>query len=116
MERTRTLITAAVIVTGVALLISVRALSDAPKKKSAARRLAHARPAAGGKKVATVKATVKKKVKKKIPAGDRLMYTTYFYTANEAVIHGYQMGTGVRIVSLADRAGRRAPVSRPTSC
>ena len=31
----------------------------------------------------------------------RLMYTTYFYTAAEAVIHGYENDTKVRIVSLA---------------
>jgi hypothetical protein len=35
--------------------------------------------------------------------GDRLMYTTYFYTAAEAVIHGYEANTNVRIVSLSDR-------------
>jgi len=32
--------------------------------------------------------------------GSRLMYTTYFYTANEAVVHGYDKDTKVRIVSL----------------
>jgi hypothetical protein len=32
--------------------------------------------------------------------GDRLMYTTQFYTANEAVIHGYEAGTNVRILDL----------------
>jgi len=30
------------------------------------------------------------------------MYTTYFYTASEAVVHGYEDKTKVRIVSLAD--------------
>ena len=34
------------------------------------------------------------------PAGKRLMYTTYFYTANEAVVHGYEAKTRVRIISL----------------
>lgn len=34
-------------------------------------------------------------------AGDRLMYTTYFYTAGEAIVHGYEEETNVRIVSLA---------------
>src|SRR5688572_30798804 len=29
-----------------------------------------------------------------------LMYTTYFYTAAEAVVHGYAADTKVRIVSL----------------
>jgi hypothetical protein len=33
-------------------------------------------------------------------AGNQLMYTTYFYTAAEAVIHGYENDTKVRIVSL----------------
>ena len=32
--------------------------------------------------------------------GDRLLYTTYFYTANEAVVHGYEKDTKVRIISL----------------
>ena len=32
--------------------------------------------------------------------GDRLMYTTQFYTANEAVIHGYEADTNVRILDL----------------
>lgn len=32
--------------------------------------------------------------------GKRLMYTTYFYTANEAVVHGYEKDTKVRIISL----------------
>ncbi len=31
-----------------------------------------------------------------------LFYTTYFYTAAEAVVHGYENGTNVRIVSVAD--------------
>lgn len=34
-------------------------------------------------------------------AGNRLMYTTYFYTANEAVIHGYENDTNVRIISMS---------------
>jgi hypothetical protein len=32
--------------------------------------------------------------------GNKLMYTTYFYTATEAVVHGYEKDTKVRIVSL----------------
>lgn len=35
--------------------------------------------------------------------GERLMYTTYFYTAAEAIVHGYEADTNVRIVSLSDR-------------
>jgi len=35
-----------------------------------------------------------------MPTGDRLMYTTYFYTAGEAIVHGYEDGTSVRIVSM----------------
>ena len=30
----------------------------------------------------------------------KLQYTTYFYTAGEAIVHGYEPGTKVRIVSL----------------
>lgn len=42
-------------------------------------------------------------------ATDGRMYTTYFYTAAEAVVHGYEKDTKVRIVSLADPAtGRKA--------
>ena len=33
-------------------------------------------------------------------AGDRLMYTTYFYTAGEAIVHGYEEGTNAKIISL----------------
>lgn len=32
--------------------------------------------------------------------GSKLMYTTYFYTATEAIVHGYEQDTNVRIVSL----------------
>ena len=32
--------------------------------------------------------------------GAKLMYTTYFYTATEAIVHGYEPNTNVRIVSL----------------
>lgn len=32
--------------------------------------------------------------------GSKLMYTTYFYTATEAIVHGYEQETNVRIVSL----------------
>lgn len=32
----------------------------------------------------------------------RLLYTTYFYTAGEAIVHGYEPDTKVRIVSLAE--------------
>jgi hypothetical protein len=35
--------------------------------------------------------------------GSRLMYTTYFYTAAEAIVHGYEPDTHVRIVSLSDK-------------
>jgi hypothetical protein len=36
-----------------------------------------------------------------LPTGQgRLMYTTYFYTAAEAVVHGYEANTKVRIVSM----------------
>lgn len=38
---------------------------------------------------------------------DGRMYTTYFYTAAEAVVHGYQEGTKVRIVSLSDPSTER---------
>ncbi len=40
---------------------------------------------------------------------DSRMYTTYFYSAAEAVVHGYEDKTRVRIVSLANAAtGRKA--------
>lgn len=35
-------------------------------------------------------------------AAPKLLYTTYFYTAGEAVVHGYEADTQVRIVSLAE--------------
>lgn len=38
------------------------------------------------------------------PAPTTLQYTTYFYTAGEAIIHGYEPETKVRVVSL-DRKG-----------
>jgi hypothetical protein len=40
-------------------------------------------------------------------AKDDKMYTTYFYTAAEAVIHGYEKDTKVRIVSLSDPSTKR---------
>lgn len=43
----------------------------------------------------------------KPPAGDGSMYTTYFYTAAEAVVHGYEKDTKVRIVSLSDPETQR---------
>src|SRR4051812_1752365 len=46
-----------------------------------------------GKPIATEKTAA---VKEKHPP----LYTTYFYTAGEAVVHGYEAGTNVRIVSL----------------
>lgn len=36
-------------------------------------------------------------------APNKPMYTTYFYTAGEAVIHGYEADTRVRVVSLEKR-------------
>jgi hypothetical protein len=35
--------------------------------------------------------------------GERMMFTTYFYTAGEAVIQGYEDGTNVRVFALATR-------------
>jgi len=35
-------------------------------------------------------------------AGDKLLYTTYFYTAGEAIVHGYEKGTSARIISLEE--------------
>lgn len=35
-------------------------------------------------------------------AGKSLLYTTYFYTAGEAIVHGYEAKTDVRIVSLKE--------------
>ncbi|MBL9014499.1 MAG: hypothetical protein JNL83_10005 [Myxococcales bacterium] len=42
----------------------------------------------------------------KLAVDDR-MYTTYFYTAAEAVVHGYEKDTKVRIVSLSDPETKR---------
>ena len=53
-------------------------------------------PAAMAQEVATHKEA--KTDRKK--SATRLMYTTYFYTAAEAVVHGYEKGTEVRIVNL----------------
>ncbi len=92
------LATAAVIVAGAALLISVSALSEQPGDKP---QKTPAPPTPAGGAGQPAKPPVKKVVLKK--KGPRLMYTTYFYTANEAVVHGYEMGTKVRVVSLADR-------------
>ncbi len=39
------------------------------------------------------------------PAAPKLMYTTYFYTAGEAVIHGYEPGTRARVAALGSGAG-----------
>lgn len=36
------------------------------------------------------------------PATKGLLYTTYFYTAKEAIIHGYEDDTSARIVSISD--------------
>lgn len=38
------------------------------------------------------------------PAAQKPLYTTYFYTAAEAVVHGYEKDTSVRIVSLEHNA------------
>lgn len=35
------------------------------------------------------------------------LYTTYFYTAAEAVVHGYEKDTSVRIVSLEHKGQAR---------
>jgi len=43
-------------------------------------------------------------VRVKASPGKRLLYTTYFYTAGEAVVHGFEPQTSVRIVSLAKGA------------
>ena len=40
------------------------------------------------------------------PDTNKPMYTTYFYTAREAVIHGYEADTKVRVVSLEKRGTR----------
>jgi hypothetical protein len=41
----------------------------------------------------------------KVPMNsNQMMYTTYFYTAAEAVVHGYEKDTNVRIVSLEHNA------------
>ena len=37
------------------------------------------------------------------PASKPPLYTTYFYTAGEAIVHGYEDGTKVRVVSMEKR-------------
>ena len=44
-----------------------------------------------------------KPVEPAVKAPNKPMYTTYFYTAREAVIHGYEADTKVRVVSLEKR-------------
>src|SRR5690242_19967888 len=40
-----------------------------------------------------------------IREGSQLLYTTYFYTAGEAIIHGYEKDTNAKILSL-DQGGK----------
>lgn len=78
----------ALLILGVAGL----AWAEGPKDKVLAAKVKQAAPGA------------EVELKKGAMGGDRLMYTTYFYTANEAVIHGYEKGTNARIVDL-ERGG-----------
>ncbi len=39
----------------------------------------------------------------KTPEKKPSLYTTYFYTAGEAIVHGYEAGTKVRVVSMQKR-------------
>ncbi len=52
----------------------------------------------------TIAAKADPAAKPSATAGDRLMFTTYFYTASEAIVHGYAPDTEVRIISL-ERGG-----------
>ena len=58
-------------------------------------------------KIATISKPDVKTEAKPAPPDGGTMYTTYFYTAAEAVVHGYEEGTKVRIVSLADPGTQR---------
>ena len=85
-----------------ALLLTLASLT-ACKRAEEDRRDPVARPAV------TAVRPAPKPVKPSPKPDDSRMYTTYFYTAAEAVVHGYEDKTRVRIVSLADPAtGRKA--------
>ncbi len=57
------------------------------------------------KKVVSADAPKKSDVVVPAPKGKTQMYTTYFYTAGEAVIQGYEADTHVRIIQLAGKKG-----------
>jgi len=59
--------------------------------------------AAPEKKAPATSATDSKTVAAKPDSAKKPLYTTYFYTAGEAMVHGYEPGTKVRIVSLEKR-------------
>ena len=86
--------------TATALLLSLAALSGCKKADGADR---EAKPAEKPKPAIAPKSTPAPVV----VASDGRMYTTYFYTASEAVVHGYEKDTKVRIVSLSDPATKR---------
>ncbi len=52
--------------------------------------------------LAAVDTTPKKDTQLADMAAKKLLYTTYFYTAGEAIVHGYEANTDVRIVSLKE--------------
>lgn len=39
------------------------------------------------------------------PEAPKQLYTTYFYTAGEAIVQGYESDTHVRIISLTGKKG-----------
>jgi hypothetical protein len=88
--------------TTAALLLSLAALSGC-KKADSADREAPPTPVEKPKPAIAPKPTPAPVV----VASDGRMYTTYFYTASEAVVHGYEKDTKVRIVSLSDPSTQR---------
>lgn len=86
------------------LVLSIAALSGCKKADGADR---EAPPPEKPKPAIAPKPAPKPEPAPVVVASDGRMYTTYFYTASEAVVHGYEKDTKVRIVSLSDPATKR---------
>ena len=83
-----------------AVALALTALTSCRKAADATPEQSPTKPAVSPIKQTTTPAPVK-------IARDDKLYTTYFYTAAEAVIHGYEKDTKVRIVSLSDPSTKR---------
>jgi hypothetical protein len=86
-----------------ALLLTIASLTACKRADEAPR----AEPTVTRPGVARARSVPRAKVEPVAKPDDSRMYTTYFYTAAEAVVHGYEDKTRVRIVSLADPANSR---------